>query len=96
MDDIVQGAAILAEQASQQDSEAAPIRKIGIIGAGQMGSGIAHVVALSGYDVALHDMVLETADGTPVGSGLYALACFAGAGLLLLALYRQDRAPAPA
>ena len=29
----------------------APISKIGIIGAGQMGSGIAHVVALSGYDV---------------------------------------------
>jgi hypothetical protein len=37
-----------------------------------------------------------TADGTPVGSGPYALACFAGAGLLLLAVYRRDRAPAPA
>ncbi|WP_103335475.1 hypothetical protein [Amycolatopsis sp. CA-126428] len=38
-----------------------------------------------------------TADGTPIGSGWYALACFAGAGLLLLALYRsRDRAPAPA
>ena len=59
MDDIVQGAAILAEQASQQASEAAPIRKIGIIGAGQMGSGIAHVVALSGYDVALHDIAKD-------------------------------------
>src|SRR6188768_3289812 len=59
MDDIVQGAAILAEQASQQDAEAAPIRKIGIIGAGQMGSVIAHVVALSGYDVALHDIAKD-------------------------------------
>jgi len=59
MDDIVHGAAILAEQASQQDAEAAPIRKIGIIGAGQMGSGIAHVVALSGYDVALHDIAKD-------------------------------------
>src|SRR4026207_1082114 len=59
MDDIVQRAAILAEQASQQASEAAPIRKIGIIGAGQMGSGIAHVVALSGYDVALHDIAKD-------------------------------------
>src|SRR4029079_1337762 len=59
MDDIVQGAAILAEQASQQDAEAAPIRKIGIIGAGQMGSGIAHVVALSRYDVALHDIAKD-------------------------------------
>src|SRR5262245_59921982 len=62
MDDIVQGAAILADQASQQDTEAAPIRKIGIIGAGQMGSGIAHVVALSGYDVALHDIAKEKVD----------------------------------
>ncbi|MGB5214520.1 MAG: 3-hydroxybutyryl-CoA dehydrogenase [Anderseniella sp.] len=32
------------------------IRKIGIIGAGQMGSGIAHVCALSGYDVGLYDI----------------------------------------
>ncbi len=32
------------------------IKKVGIIGAGQMGNGIAHVVALSGYDVALHDV----------------------------------------
>ena len=29
-----------------------PIRKVGVVGAGQMGSGIAHVVALGGYDVA--------------------------------------------
>ena len=33
-----------------------PIRKVGIIGTGQMGSGIAHVVALSGYDVLLSDL----------------------------------------
>lgn len=33
-----------------------------------------------------------TRAGTPIGSGLYALACFAGAGLLLTALYRNDRA----
>ncbi len=32
------------------------IRKVGVIGAGQMGSGIAHVVALGGYDVLLHDV----------------------------------------
>jgi 3-hydroxybutyryl-CoA dehydrogenase len=31
------------------------IRKVGIIGAGQMGNGIAHVCALSGYDVLLND-----------------------------------------
>jgi peptidoglycan/LPS O-acetylase OafA/YrhL len=33
-----------------------------------------------------------TSDGTPIGSGPYALACFVGAGLLLTALYRQDLA----
>ena len=32
------------------------IKKIGIIGAGQMGNGIAHVCALSGYDVVLSDI----------------------------------------
>ncbi|GAB2832485.1 hypothetical protein [Lentzea nigeriaca] len=38
-----------------------------------------------------------TADGTPVGSGLYALACFAGAGLVLATLHRVRReAPAAA
>jgi len=32
------------------------IRKVGIVGAGQMGSGIAHVFALAGYDVLLTDI----------------------------------------
>ncbi len=32
------------------------IQKIGIIGAGQMGNGIAHVCALSGLDVRLNDL----------------------------------------
>jgi len=32
------------------------IQKIGVIGAGQMGCGIAHVSALSGYDVKLSDI----------------------------------------
>lgn len=31
-------------------------RKVGVIGAGQMGNGIAHVCALAGYDVALYDV----------------------------------------
>ncbi|MCX8999176.1 3-hydroxybutyryl-CoA dehydrogenase [Rhizobiaceae bacterium BDR2-2] len=30
--------------------------KIGVIGAGQMGCGIAHVAALAGYDVTLYDL----------------------------------------
>jgi 3-hydroxybutyryl-CoA dehydrogenase len=32
------------------------IKTVGVIGAGQMGSGIAHVCALGGYDVMLHDV----------------------------------------
>ena len=32
------------------------IRKVGVIGAGQMGSGIAHVCALAGFDVKIHDV----------------------------------------
>jgi 3-hydroxybutyryl-CoA dehydrogenase len=38
------------------------IKKVGIIGAGQMGSGIAHVVALGGYSVALNDLKKEKYD----------------------------------
>ncbi|MFN4166051.1 MAG: 3-hydroxyacyl-CoA dehydrogenase NAD-binding domain-containing protein, partial [Ferrovibrio sp.] len=34
------------------------IKTIGVIGAGQMGNGIAHVCALAGYDVVLQDMRL--------------------------------------
>ena len=33
----------------------AEIKIVGVVGAGQMGSGIAHVCALSGYDVRFHD-----------------------------------------
>jgi len=36
--------------------QATTIKTIGIIGAGQMGSGIAHVAALAGYDVYLADL----------------------------------------
>ena len=35
------------------------IEKIGVIGAGQMGSGIAHVCALGGYDVVIEDINAE-------------------------------------
>ena len=32
------------------------IKSVGIVGAGQMGNGIAHVMALAGYDVMLNDV----------------------------------------
>ena len=38
------------------------IRKIGIVGAGQMGNGIAHVCALAGYDVVMNDMSQDSLD----------------------------------
>src|SRR6266481_4232019 len=41
---------------SRSGNPAFQIRKIGVIGAGQMGSGIAHVSALSGFDVKLNDL----------------------------------------
>jgi 3-hydroxybutyryl-CoA dehydrogenase len=36
---------------------ALPIRNVGVIGAGQMGNGIAHVCALAGFPVFLHDVM---------------------------------------
>ncbi|MGN6115848.1 MAG: 3-hydroxyacyl-CoA dehydrogenase NAD-binding domain-containing protein, partial [Nitrobacter sp.] len=35
---------------------AAMIRKVGVIGSGQMGNGIAHVTALAGMNVVLNDI----------------------------------------
>ena len=43
------------------------IKTVGVIGAGQMGSGIAHVCALGGYDVLLHDV---SEDRIATGRGL--------------------------
>ena len=55
------------------------IKKVGVIGAGQMGSGIAHVCALAGFPVALADIaedriksgmaVIDGNMGRQVGSG---------------------------
>jgi 3-hydroxybutyryl-CoA dehydrogenase len=38
------------------------IRTVGVVGAGQMGSGIAQVFARAGYDVALNDIAQEQLD----------------------------------
>ncbi|OCW58286.1 3-hydroxybutyryl-CoA dehydrogenase [Hoeflea olei] len=36
------------------------IKSVGIIGAGQMGGGIAHVCAMAGYDVYVHDVSADS------------------------------------
>tara|TARA_R110002072_G_scaffold14810_17_gene60654 strand:+ start:2319 stop:3227 length:909 start_codon:yes stop_codon:yes gene_type:complete len=48
----------------QSNAQSIPeeIKTIGIIGAGQMGSGIVHVCALAGYDVKLQDVNQEQID----------------------------------
>jgi 3-hydroxybutyryl-CoA dehydrogenase len=38
------------------------IRSVGIVGAGQMGNGIAHVFALAGYDVLMTDIAQDALD----------------------------------
>ena len=38
------------------------IKQVGVVGAGQMGNGIAHVMALAGYDVVLNDVKQEALD----------------------------------
>lgn len=38
------------------------VKKVGIVGAGQMGNGIAHVFAVAGYDVLLSDISRDALD----------------------------------
>ena len=41
------------------------IKKVGVIGAGQMGNGIAHVLSLGGYNVVLNDIDNNTLEKAP-------------------------------
>jgi 3-hydroxybutyryl-CoA dehydrogenase len=55
--------AVKADSKSKPDARPLPvIKKIGVIGAGQMGSGIAHVIALGRYDVVINDIRKEAVD----------------------------------
>ncbi|MFX6487792.1 3-hydroxyacyl-CoA dehydrogenase NAD-binding domain-containing protein, partial [Acinetobacter baumannii] len=47
------------------DGMAVTVKKVGVIGSGQMGNGIAHVAALAGFDVVLSDV-----SGDRIKSGL--------------------------
>src|SRR5215510_14508958 len=46
----------LDQQTAPGKESRAMIQKVGVIGAGQMGNGIAHVSSLAGYDVKLVDV----------------------------------------
>ncbi len=50
------------EKSKAAGTPARTITKVGIIGAGQMGSGIAHVAAIAGYKVSIHDLKRELYD----------------------------------
>src|SRR6267154_1281926 len=53
------------------DKMAVMIKKVGVIGSGQMGNGIAHVSALAGFDVVINDISadrLKTAMATINGN----------------------------
>ena len=49
-----------ALQCASEKGTSVEIKSIGIVGAGQMGNGIAHVMALAGYDVMLNDIDQDT------------------------------------
>ena len=55
-------AAITSTGAEAQARARETIKSVGIIGAGQMGNGIAHVISLAGYGVKLHDISPEQID----------------------------------
>ncbi len=52
----------LMERSKSAAKPARTITKVGIIGAGQMGNGIAHVVALAGYKVVINDLKRDAYD----------------------------------
>jgi 3-hydroxybutyryl-CoA dehydrogenase len=54
--------AVKTKTKPESGAPAAQIRQVGVVGAGQMGNGISHVVALSGYQVALFDVKKDAID----------------------------------
>ena len=56
------GAQVERARKGSEPGAGAVIKSVGIIGAGQMGNGIAHVVALAGYDVSINDLKKEAVD----------------------------------
>ena len=78
----------------------AEIKTVGVIGAGQMGAGIAHVCAVAGYDVLLNDIAPERIEAgvALVRKGLSRLVAKGAMaqGDMDAALARVQSAPGPA
>jgi 3-hydroxybutyryl-CoA dehydrogenase len=53
----------VATKAEPAFTPIAEVKCVGIVGAGQMGSGIAHVISLSGYRVLINDLAKDKVDG---------------------------------
>ena len=64
MDAVVNPGAWTKPAAKAAVPVASAIKSVGIIGAGQMGTGITHVVALAGYKVAVNDLKREAYDAS--------------------------------
>lgn len=56
------GRAAYGEQRTYKGVRVMDIKTVGVIGAGQMGNGIAHVMAMAGYDVLLSDISQDALD----------------------------------
>jgi 3-hydroxybutyryl-CoA dehydrogenase len=56
------GAYVAAAETDEKAGRAMDIRTVGVVGAGQMGNGIAHVMALAGYEVRLADISQDQLD----------------------------------
>ena len=67
-------------------ASARPIRRIGVLGAGTMGHGIAQVAAAAGYDIVIRDL-----DATATARGLEAITKNLAKGIQLGKLTEQDR-----
>lgn len=62
MDAVAENDRKSATEQARAKAASSNIKQVGVIGAGQMGNGITHVVALSGYGVLLNDLKRDAYD----------------------------------
>jgi 3-hydroxybutyryl-CoA dehydrogenase len=71
---------------NKQTASARPIRRVGVLGAGTMGHGIAQVVAAAGYEVVVRDL-----DAAAVERGVQSIERNLAKGIKLGKITEQDR-----